>query len=93
MALKTVTTSPYTCTVNDDEVILGFDGLKVVFLADAAVMPPGQEIAILNQGTGGVTVSPHGSQLIDGLVSDTLTSGTSHSVYVTDGANWFSKSS
>jgi len=92
MSVRFATSTPVVCTANDDVVILNFNAVKVLFLPSATLLPPGQEICIINEGTGGVTVTPSNSQTIDGTVSTTMTSGTSHLVLVTDGSNWFTKS-
>jgi len=92
MALKTVSTTPYTMSATDDCIVFITNNNKVVFLADCTTLPPLQEVTLINQATPGtVTVVPSGSQTINGGGPIVLAI-TSSIIMVTDGANWFTSS-
>lgn len=92
MTVKQVSATPYTITANDDTVIFTTNTAKVAFLPNCALLPPGQTLTLINQASPGtVTVSPNGSQTIDGNVSLVITASSSV-ILMTDGLNWYSGS-
>lgn len=80
-----VKTSAYTVLVTDDLVKV----TSGTFTLDlyTAVGNDGRELAIVNAGTGLITLDPNGAQTIDGLTTLTLGQGQAL-VLRSDGANW-----
>lgn len=70
-------TGAYTVVAGDRGKIVGCSGTFTLSLTAAATLGDGFSFAVLNYGTGVITIDPNASELIDGATTITLAAGES----------------
>lgn len=87
---KTAVTT--TMTNNDfDILVIGATGAVTVNLLDCTTIQPGRTVLVYKDAAAQtITITPFGSQTIDGGANTTLATGAIHAKkFISDGANWF----
>lgn len=81
-------TAAYTVLAADRGVVFHCSGTFTLTLAAAATLRSGFSFAVINTGTGAITIDPNAAELIDGATTKVLTAGTS-GVVTCNGAGFF----
>lgn len=81
-------TAAYTVLATDRGKLIGCSGTFSLSLTAAATMGDGFSFAVLNYGTGVITIDPNSTELIDGASTITLGAGESCVVLCAGGTAW-----
>lgn len=89
IAAQTVAKSAvYTVVAADRGDLLNCTGTWTLSLTAAATLADGFSIALVNSGTGTITIDPNASELVDGLTTKAITAGQS-CLLVCNGVGWY----
>lgn len=69
-------TGAYTVVAADKGRVLRCDGTFTLSLTSAALLGDGFAFAVLNEGTGTITIDPNGGELIDGAATKAVSPGS-----------------
>lgn len=74
-------TGAYTIVANDKGKVIRCNGTFTLSITAAATLADGFAFAVLNEGSGTITIDPNGSELIDGATTKALAAGKLAIVY------------
>lgn len=90
---RTTSATTDTLTNNDSYIVYTASTAKTVNLPAVASIQPGREYAVVNANTGGITIDPFGSELINGAATWPVTASTGRARFFSDGTQWWTISS
>lgn len=78
----------HTLVAGNEGAVLSFTGTRTLTLMAAATATSGFIFAAQRAGTGDITITPDGSETIDGAANLVLTDQHTSAILITDGSNW-----